>query len=80
MKILSPDGKLFETQADDILGRNAAEKLVEIERHAQQPSGRLPPWKREIAATERQRAESALQRADRLAAKLRELGIEPDGA
>jgi hypothetical protein len=39
--------------------------------------GQVIPTGRERAERERQRAESAEQRADRLAARLRELGIDP---
>ncbi|NLX98343.1 MAG: Uma2 family endonuclease [Rhodopirellula sp.] len=41
------------------------------------PEGRLIPSGRERAESERQRAESEHQRAERLAAQLRQLGIEP---
>ncbi|WP_263975213.1 Uma2 family endonuclease [Leptolyngbya sp. 7M] len=40
--------------------------------------GELLPTDGELAEQERQRAEEERQRADRLAAKLRELGIDPD--
>ncbi len=41
-------------------------------------SGNLLLWSSEQAQQERQRAETEHQRAERLAAKLRELGIDPD--
>jgi hypothetical protein len=41
-------------------------------------SGELVPTPEESADSERQQKEVAQQRADRLAAKLRELNIDPD--
>jgi hypothetical protein len=43
-------------------------------------SGQLIPLGRERAEMERQRADSEKQRAERLAAKLRALGVDPDAA
>lgn len=40
--------------------------------------GTILPTDQEIAATEHQRAEAERQRAEKLAARLRELGIDPD--
>jgi Uma2 family endonuclease len=42
-------------------------------------AGNLLSWRSESVAAERQRADEAQQRADRLAAKLVELGIDPMG-
>ncbi|MGI2909708.1 Uma2 family endonuclease, partial [Hassallia sp. VBCCA 56010] len=42
------------------------------------PEGQLIPTPEEVAKLETQRAEQETQRADRLAAKLRELNIDPD--
>ena len=42
-------------------------------------AGHLLPWAQEQAAAERQRADTEQQRADRLAARLRELGVDPAG-
>lgn len=41
-------------------------------------AGQILPSGRELAALERQRAEAERQRAERLAAKLRELGLDPE--
>ena len=85
LKIFGPDGEPFQTLSEVVDQRNAAEKVAVSEPNLPRPS--------ELAATERQRAETAeklveterrraateRQRADRLAAKLRELGVEPDG-
>ncbi len=40
--------------------------------------GELVPTPEEVAEMERQQKEEALERVDRLAAKLRELNIDPD--
>ncbi len=42
------------------------------------PSGQLVPTPEEVAESERQQKELAVTRAERLAAKLRELNIDPD--
>ncbi len=42
------------------------------------PEGQLVPTPEEVAESERQQKELALNRAERLAAKLRELNIDPD--
>jgi hypothetical protein len=42
------------------------------------PEGELVPTPEEIAESERQQKEIAQQKAERLAAKLRELNIDPD--
>lgn len=43
------------------------------------PNGQLVPTPEEVALQETQRAEQQTQRSERLAAKLRELNIDPDG-
>ena len=64
LKIYGPDGELFQTQSEVIEERNAARERAASERKR--------------AANERKRADTAEERAARLAAKLRELGVEPD--
>jgi Uma2 family endonuclease len=64
LKIIGPDGKPFATYAEVIAQREAERQRAEAER-------------RRVDA-ERQRADAEQQRADRLAARLRELGVEPD--
>jgi Uma2 family endonuclease len=71
LKIYGPDGRLFETQYEVIGQRNAAEKRAASEHRRAEAA-------RKRADKARERAESERQRANRLAAKLRELGIEPD--
>jgi Uma2 family endonuclease len=92
LKIFGPDGKLFQTQSEDIHQRNAAEKLAEIqrelaaierqradaERQCADAERQRAEAERQRAEAERQRAEAEQQRADRLSAKLRDLGVEPD--
>jgi hypothetical protein len=41
-------------------------------------AGNCLPWRSELVATERERAETEKARADRLAARLRELGLDPE--
>jgi Uma2 family endonuclease len=64
LKIFGPDGELFQTHSDDIDQLQAIRHIAEIER--------------EQAAAAREQAAAERERADRLAAKLRELGVEPD--
>jgi Uma2 family endonuclease len=64
LTIYRPDGRPFETYLEIARQRNASEQIAETERQR--------------AENERQRAETERQRADRLAARLRELGLDPD--
>ena len=64
LTILGPDGEPFQTTQENAERRKAAE--LRAEHQTQQ------------ADAERQRADTERQRADKLAARLRELGIDPD--
>ena len=64
LKILGPDGKPFATYVEVVAQREAERQRADDERQR--------------ADDEHQRAEAERQRADRLAARLRELGVEPD--
>ena len=71
LKIFGPDGELFQRLSEVAEERDTAKKHAETERQR-------ADTERQRADTERQRADTADQRADRLAARLRDLGIEPD--
>jgi Uma2 family endonuclease len=64
LTILTPDGKPFLTYSELVDQLEAAERRADMQ-------------DQQVAA-ERQQIETERQRADRYAAKLRELGIEPD--
>ncbi len=66
MRLYTPDGKLILTPAE-YAQQHAEQEHQRAEQEAQR------------AEQETQRAESEHQRAERFAAKLRELGIEPEG-
>jgi Uma2 family endonuclease len=61
------------------LWRGSYENKEELWLRWHDVDGRLIPTGAELSAAERQRADAAERRAARLAAKLRELGVEPDG-
>jgi Uma2 family endonuclease len=71
LTISGPDGKPFATYLEVIAQREAEHQLAEAEHQRAEAE-------HQRAETERQRAEAERQRADRLAARLRELGAEPD--
>lgn len=71
LELYRPDGRKFSTYIELDTERQLAEELAETERQRAETE-------RQMAETERQRAEIERQRADRLAEKLRELGIDPD--
>jgi Uma2 family endonuclease len=64
LRIIGPDGQRFLTHQELMEQAEAERQRAETERQR--------------AETERQRAEAERRRAERLAARLRELGIEPD--
>jgi Uma2 family endonuclease len=64
LRIIGPDGHRFATYVELFEERDAERQRTEAERQRTE--------------AERQRAEAERQRADRLAAKLRELGVEPE--
>ena len=71
LKILGPDGKPFATYVEVVAQREAERQRADDERQRADDE-------RQRADDEHQRAEAERQRADRLAARLRELGVEPD--
>jgi Uma2 family endonuclease len=64
LDLFHPDGERFEYAAESVLRAQAERQRAEAERQR--------------AETERQRAETEHTRAEQLAAKLRELGVDPD--
>ncbi len=64
LKIVGPDGEPFATYVEVIAQREAERQRADDEHQR--------------ADDERQRADDERQRADRLAARLRELGVEPE--
>jgi Uma2 family endonuclease len=71
LTIVGPDGERFLTYSELIDQRQAAERRAEHERQQKEAERRLKEAERRLKEAEHQRAE-------RYAAKLRELGIEPD--
>jgi Uma2 family endonuclease len=71
LKLIGPDGRPFATYLELIEQREAAHQRAEVEHQRAEVE-------RERAEVERERAEVERHRAERLAARLRELGIEPD--
>jgi Uma2 family endonuclease len=69
--IVGPDGKRFLTHVELVERLEFADQLVQAERQRAEAE-------RQRAEEQAQRAEAERQRADRLAARLRELGVEPD--
>ncbi|QEH31832.1 hypothetical protein OJF2_02970 [Aquisphaera giovannonii] len=85
MEIFGPDGQRFLTtvelaqQRDEANRRaEAAEQKAEAERQKAEAERRKAEAAEQKAEAERRRAEAERQKAERLAAKLRELGIEPE--
>jgi len=85
LTIVGPDGQPFETHIELLQDRAAAVQRADAERQRadaereraqDEHQGREEESQR--AEHERQRAEHERQRADRLAARLRDLGIDPD--
>jgi Uma2 family endonuclease len=75
LRWIDREGRLIPTGAE--LARREQQRATEAEQRAEQERQRAEDSVRQ-AEQERQRATEAEQRAERLAARLRELGIEPD--
>jgi Uma2 family endonuclease len=78
LKIVRPDGKPFLTHSDALEERDAAEESAQADRERAQADRERAQAADLRAQTAEQRAQAADLRAERLAARLRELGIEPD--
>ncbi len=70
LKIIGPDGRPFLTYVELFDDREAQRLRAETEKERAETE-------KERAETEKTRAEAEQQRADRLAARLRELGVDP---
>jgi hypothetical protein len=71
LKIFGPDGRKFLTFAERVQESQTMERIAQVERQRAEEQARL-------ALAERQRADDLAVRNERLAARLRELGIEPE--
>lgn len=71
LTITRPDGTTFLSFLDTVARAEAERQRAETER-------RNAEAERQKAEAERQKAEAERQRAERLAARLRELGVDPD--
>jgi Uma2 family endonuclease len=85
LRIIGADGKPFITPLETFQQLESESRRAELERQRADSERRRAEAaeeraesERERAESERERAESEHERAARLAAKLRELGIEPD--
>lgn len=78
LTVYGPDNRPFLAPADLVAERDAAERAVEEERQRVEEERVRVEEARRREAGERQRAAEERQRAARLAAKLRELGVDPD--
>ncbi|MBA4065188.1 MAG: hypothetical protein C0501_16035 [Isosphaera sp.] len=92
LTITGPDGRVFRNPLQIAQDRDAAERLAadearrrqaerdraEAEKLRAEAEAARAESRRREAEAERDRAEAEKQRADRLAARLRELGLDPD--
>jgi len=78
LRIIGPDGQPFRTHQELMEQAETERQQAEAERHRAEAERQRAEAERQRAEAERQRAETEHQRAERLAARLRELGIEPD--
>jgi hypothetical protein len=78
MKIERPDGSAFES-FDEVTERAQREReRAQQERERAHQERQRAHQERQRAQQERQQAQQERERADRLAAKLRALGVDPD--
>ncbi|WP_416666447.1 Uma2 family endonuclease [Egbenema bharatensis] len=75
LRFFTAEGDLIPTPEESA---QAAEGVAEAERQRAETERQQAETERQRAESERQRAESERQRSEKLAAKLRELGIDPD--
>jgi Uma2 family endonuclease len=78
LKIIGPDGRRFATYVELFEQRESERARAEAERARAEAERARAEAERARAEAERQRALAAQELADRLAAKLRELGVEPE--
>ncbi|WP_165221096.1 Uma2 family endonuclease [Aquisphaera insulae] len=78
LRLLDPRGRLFQTSVELADERDEADRRADIERDRADIESDRADLERDRADLERDRADLERDRADRLAAKLRELGIEAE--
>ncbi len=78
MRLIGPDGQPFQTYLELLeQSEHDRDRAIEEARKAQQARRKADDERRK-ADEERRKADEALAARDRLAAKLRELGVDPD--
>ena len=77
LTILGPDGEPFRTLDDHAQRSKEEKRRADAERRRARAAKREAEANRQRADEEKRQAQAERQRADRLAAKLRELGIDP---
>jgi Uma2 family endonuclease len=78
LKLFGPDGSRFLTFVELAAQRKQAEQRADTERLARQQAQQRADTERLARQQAQQRADEAQQRAERLAAQLRALGVDPD--
>jgi Uma2 family endonuclease len=78
LKIIGPDGEPFATYLELVEQRDAERQRAHAEGQRAEAERQRAEAERQRAEAERQRAEAERQRAERLAAKLRDLGLEQE--
>jgi Uma2 family endonuclease len=78
LTIYRPDGRPFETYLEIARQRHRSEEDAQSEKQRADGEKQRADGEKQRADGEKQRADGEKQRADRLAAKLRELGLDPD--
>jgi Uma2 family endonuclease len=76
--ILGPDGRKFLTYAELVQQSQTMERIARVERQHADEQARLALAERQHADEQARLADNLRIRNERLAARLRELGIEPD--
>jgi hypothetical protein len=78
LKIFGPDGSRFLTFAEWVEKSKTDQRRAEAAVELAAEQARMVAAERQRADEERQRADEERQRAERLAARLRDLGVEPE--
>jgi Uma2 family endonuclease len=78
LAVFASDGRLMRTTAEMMAERDAAELRAREQQELADVERKRADAERKRAEAEQQRAETEQQRAAKLAAKLRELGVDPD--
>jgi Uma2 family endonuclease len=78
LTLLRPDGQPFSTLLEERQRAEQAQQQAEQERQRAEQAQQQAEQERQRAEQAQQRAEQERERADRLAARLRELGLDPE--